>query len=342
MSCSEVQFVAYRLYVGQGHDPDRYVDLADEADDVRQRVSPMVEAVNTAGASTAIDRNSYVLKVFIAPEVYFRGNKGAYTDVKYFSGEGVGCDPNSIVGGLANAVQDARWKDWLFVFGTSMVVAGPFLPQDHIDPKTGQPDPKFKDKTTALLNIALVQKGGYANEAERTSKAVAVIKEYLSGADLEDGQGVVTKDAEYFPRQPPSYASELNTSGPSGRGSNGGAIFKLDEITFGREVCADRGMLRLRKALPRDDGDTFVQVQLVPSCGATISAASVATVEGGLVRNVDGASDRLATTPNDQKERDGCHSELYSVVSDGPALAASPAGQSRGLPDAASAAERVA
>lgn len=67
-------------------------------------------------------------------------------------------------------------------------------------------------------------------------------------------------------------------------------------------------MLRLRKALPRDDGDTVVRI---PSCRATISAASVATVKGGLVCNIDGASNGLATTPNDQKERDGFHSELY-------------------------------
>ena len=141
---------------------------------------PQAPVPRSTGAQ--VDRRPDVLKVFIAPEFYFRGIRGAYTDLKYVNGQGAGRDPNSIVGGLAKAVQDARWKDWLFVFGTSMVVAGPFFPQDHIDPKTGEPYANLVNKTTALLNIALVQKGSYANEDERTSKAVTVIKEYLSGA----------------------------------------------------------------------------------------------------------------------------------------------------------------
>lgn len=317
MIYSKAQFIAYRLYTGQGHNPDRYIGLDDEAADVRQRVKLMAEAVDAAGACRYVDRRPEVLKVFIAPEFYFRGTQGAYTDLKYVNGEGAGRDPDSIVGGLANAVQDARWKDWLFVFGTSMVVAGPFLPQDHIDPKTGQPYANLAGKTTALLNIALVQKGGYANEDERTSKAVAVIKEYLSGADLESGQGVVIGDADYFPRRPPSYASEVNTPGRGGGGgSNGGAIFRLDDITFGLEVCADHGKQRLVKATPQA-GETFVQLQLIPSCGATIMVPSVATLKGGLVCNVDGASDKLTTSPPQEKETDGYHSQLYSVVSDG-------------------------
>jgi len=44
--------------------------------------------------------------------------------MKYFDGEGARRDPNSIVGGLANAVQDERWKNWLFVFGTSVRCGG--------------------------------------------------------------------------------------------------------------------------------------------------------------------------------------------------------------------------
>jgi len=79
----------------------------------------MTEAVNAAGTRSEVDRRSDVLKVFIAPEFYFRSMYGGYTDMKYFSGEGAGRDPNSIIGGLANAVQDELWKDWLFVFGTS-------------------------------------------------------------------------------------------------------------------------------------------------------------------------------------------------------------------------------
>lgn len=329
MTYSKAQFIAYGLYTGRGHNPDRYIGLADEAADVRQRVKLMVEAVNAAGSHPNwVDPRPDVLKIFIAPEFYFRGVRGGYTDLKYVNGEGAGRDPNSIVGGLANAVQDARWKDWLFVFGTTMVVAGALLPEDRIDPKTGQP---YKDfigrpivgKTVALLNIALVQKGGYASEEERTSKAVAVIKDLLSPVDWQDGPGVVAGEntVQYFPR-PVSYASEVNTpglgggGGGGGGGGNGGAIFKLDGITFGLEVCADHGVGRLKKAKPQA-GDTFVQIQLVPSGGVTISPARVAALKGGLVCNVDGASTSLTAKAPQPAEREGYHVQLFSVLSDG-------------------------
>jgi hypothetical protein len=186
-----------------------------------------------------------VLKVFIAPEFYFRSVYGGYTDMKYFSGEGAGRDPNPIVGGLANAVQDERWKDWLFVFGTSVVVAKRF-----ISPETSNPDLSRK---IAVLNTALVQQGYYSDENERTLKGVAVVKDYKSGDDFGDFPGVKFKndDLAHFPAGPISYASEVNTPGRSGGGGyNSGSIFMLDNIIFGLEVCADRGMGRLRKATP--------------------------------------------------------------------------------------------
>jgi len=34
MTYSKVQFIAYRIYTGPGHNPDRYVGLSDEAADV--------------------------------------------------------------------------------------------------------------------------------------------------------------------------------------------------------------------------------------------------------------------------------------------------------------------
>ena len=185
------------------HNPDRYVGLSDEAADVRQRVKLMTGAVNAAGARSEVDRRSDVLKVFIAPEFYFRSMYGGYTDMKYFSGEDAGHDPNSIVDGLANAVQDERWKDWLFVFGTSVVVAGPF-----ISPDTSNSDLSRK---IAVLNTALVQKGCYANEDERTSKAVAVVKDYKSGEDFEDFPDVKFKNDNlaHLPAGPTTTARKL-------------------------------------------------------------------------------------------------------------------------------------
>jgi len=87
----------------------------------------------------------------------------------------------------------------------------------------------------------------------------------------------------------------------------------LDNITFGLEVCADHGMGRLRKATPLA-GDVFVQIQLISSGGMIMFPASVATLKGGLVSNVDGATPQTTNTKSDAA---GFHSELYSVLSAG-------------------------
>lgn len=324
MSYTRVQFIAYRIYTGPGRDPDHYVGLSDEAEDVRQRVKLMAEAVEAAGARSEIDPSSDVLKVFIAPEFYFRSTWGGYTDLTYFTGEGAGRDSRSIVGGLADAVEDERWKDWLFVFGTSVVVAAPFVAQDYYDPKTGKLSleqfANLYGKTLfpkAVLNIALVQKGGYASEVERVTKAVAVIKENMSDIDWLHAHGVILgpNEVAHFPAVGPgTYALEVNTPGRRGGGGyNGGSIFMLDNITFGLEVCLDHSMERLHRAKPQS-GDFFVQVQLIPSGGMIIVPTSVATLKGGLVCNVDGLTAQTTTSKNDE---DGFHSELYSVLSPG-------------------------
>lgn len=301
-------------------------ELSDETDDVRQRVKLMTEAVNAAGDRLDKEINSghNVLKVFIAPEFYFRSTWGGYTDLKYFSGEGAGRNSGSIVGGLADAVENERWKDWLFVFGTAVVVAAPLVAQDYYDPKTGRlAVEQFRNlygKTLfpkAVLNIALAQKGGYATEAERVAKSVAVIKEHMSDIDWLHARGVILRPDEvaHFPAVGPgSYALEVNTPGGGGGGGyNGGSIFMLDNITFGLEVCLDHAMERLRRARPQT-GDFFVQVQLIPSGGMIIDPTSVATLRGGLVCNVDGLTAQTTTTSNDA---DGYHSQLYAVTSAG-------------------------
>ena len=140
-----------------------------------------------------------------------------------------------------------------------------------------------------------------------------MIKDYKSGEDFGDFPGVKLKndDLAHFSAGPISYASEVNTLGQSGGGgNNGGSIFMLDNITFGLEVCADHGMGRLRKATSRA-GDVFVQIQLIPSGGMIIFPASVATLKGGLVSNVDGATPQTTNTNSDAA---GFHSQLYSVL----------------------------
>ena len=61
------------------------------------------------------------------------------------------------------------------------------------------------------------------------------------------------------------------------------------------EICLDHDDARLRSAMsrtrwPRRDGivDDGIDIQIVPSCGATLSLGSIASVAGGFAFNVDG------------------------------------------------------
>jgi hypothetical protein len=320
MSYKKVQFIAYRIYTCPAHNPDRYVGLNDEADDVHQRVKLMAEAISNAAESKEVNRSSDVLKVFIAPEFYFHSMWGAYTELRYFSGGLPGRDPDSVVGALAEVVKDERWKDWLFVFGTTVVAASMFSLQDFKDPLTGRFSSSLLDQffgRTAALNIAFVQKGGYDHEDQRVAKAIAIVKEHKSPIDYLKGQGTVVgltdaMAAHYPAVGPGTYALEVNTPGGTrGGGYNGGSIFMLDNIVYGLEVCLDHGKARLRRASPQA-GDIFVQLQLIPSGGITIDPSCVATLKGGLVCNVDGYYDGTTTHPGTQY---GFHSQLYQVAS---------------------------
>jgi hypothetical protein len=324
MSYSKVQFIAYRIYTCPAHNPDRYVGLNNEVNDLQLRCKLMKEAINAAANSSEIDPDPGVLKVFVAPEFYFHSMWGAYTSLKYFSGEGADRDPNSIVGCLADIVQDDRWKDWLFAFGTTVVEAAPFTLSDYYDPRPGNiiqtlwySLKRFAELygRRAVLNVSLVQMGGFANEDERTSKAVVVVKEYKSGIDYlkrsDTVVGLTDERAAHFPAVGPgNYELEMNTPGMGGGGFNGGSIFMLDNITFGLEVCLDHAKARLRRASPQS-GDFFVQVQLIPSGGITIHPQYVATLSGGLVCNVDGYYDATTTKPPPYQY--GFHSQAYKV-----------------------------
>jgi hypothetical protein len=74
----------------------------------------------------------------------------------------------------------------------------------------------------------------------------------------------------------------------SGSGLGGGSVFTMDDITFGLEVCLDHGQGKLENyyaGLTSGSGHPRVQVQLIPSCGMSIS--NRVCVPNGIIFNVD-------------------------------------------------------
>ncbi len=248
------------------------------------------------------------LKIFMAPEFFFRGRQGAY-DISYVS---------EIFDNLRTFTRHSRFKDWLFVFGTVIgasfddrlacrrcrkVGASNFVRTgDRYVCRTCPPGSVFETRLGARIdNVALIQKGG----EDDLKNAHVIEKEYVSHIDfrrfaspqaLQEGKTKTgfdntailnswNNDRRIEIRGRVLPALSVPGSRDGGGSSTftdermGGSIFTIDGIKFGLEICLDH----LKGRIPSGTG---IQIQLVPSAGAHIDRLTCVT--NGIGFNVDG------------------------------------------------------
>jgi hypothetical protein len=228
----------------------------------------MARAVGAAsGAATAIlqGRPAHeTLKIFMAPEFYFRASHWAYSP--------------AVVSEILPTMHKLIPKgcgDWLFILGTAVAA-------------WQRPDGRAE-----VYNTALVLRG---------NKAHLVAKEYVSNIDYKPGQrpgeayGLVqvkvgrellelavrptagSRQNDPAP-PPPPLGVPPPPPAPAPDERMGGGIFTIDGITFGLEVCLDHGEERLKN-------QGVIQVQLIPSCGMNIAYPH----QNRIIFNVDGGA----------------------------------------------------
>jgi hypothetical protein len=205
------------------------------------------------------------LNVFMIPEFFFRGpDPGAYE---------MG-DVQLCIAALQELAADAKWNDWVFEFGT---IIGKWVVEDITQP-------------VQICNFALVQQGGTA--AQGPDGARAIVKELKSGVDFIAANaspgGLLVGEVEYEQGVPPGPGKERQQAAYDGAG-----IFELLGLTWATEICRDHLLGRLQGS-PQMPGESEVQIQLVPSCGANIKQAGIIAEEDGYVFNVDGWRDNQA------------------------------------------------
>jgi hypothetical protein len=226
-------------------------NVADNVQDAIKRVEVMKAMMNVAYNSAHWERSSQVLKIFMAPEFFFRGANGAY-DIEKLAD----CtDPNKgcaapivrIVELLHQEVQQTKWKDWMFVFGT--IVA-------------------HSIKEGEYFNFAPVMRGG----PDGTKKRHIIAKTYISGIDFIKRRDLLVETGSQvaLPTRGHFYAafSELEKKTLANEGftiDDADDVFMMDGIRFGVEVCLDhlQGVLKKQSTGP-------VQVHLVTSAGMKI------------------------------------------------------------------------
>src|SRR5262249_40556547 len=78
--------------------------------DIEKRCAVMVQAIQKAYASTGYASDPEVLKIFMAPEFYFRGQQGAYAVESL----------HQILPAISPEMIKAKYNDWLFVLGSAI------------------------------------------------------------------------------------------------------------------------------------------------------------------------------------------------------------------------------
>lgn len=257
-----------------------YSGDSDPKADADLRIALMKEALDAAYAASPNAHKSDVLKLFMAPEFYFRGAKGAYGFDTY----------DYLVEKLCALVKQPKFDDWLVVFG-SLLIAFELAPT-----RAAVDGIAVGGKTQRVQNVVLIQEGGSAGATR------VVVKEHMSGIDfVRTSAGFELVDPTFSMKTRLSAGLDLGSvshvpSGKTGAGKelqtkeyDGLGIFGSRGVCYGVEICLDHGEGRLRKS-PVGKGQSYVQVQLIPSAGMSITDTAVVAMKDGIVFNCDGNS----------------------------------------------------
>lgn len=294
--------------------PDDWEDMKGKCDQLKNAI----RAAHSLASGYANDER--VLKVFMAPEFFFRGKNGAYEHAVISGEPGKGLFKTGARKGLldlmAEELDRSIYKHWLFILGTAIAATresktvcaqcggelvykkGAVDPVTHKSKPTCQRDPKHtgtKEEASSegarIDNIAFVRK---------EKEDYLISKELVSNVDyINDKVRVETKDWDPKKKQWTKSNEEMNvltssTGAAAAQPSKftdermGGSIFTIDGVTFGLEICLDHNASPIAGRTGRLDHAANIQVQLIPSAGMSIK--KLRTVAGGLIFNVDGTT----------------------------------------------------
>mmetsp|Transcript_26254 Transcript_26254/g.63974 ORF Transcript_26254/g.63974 Transcript_26254/m.63974 type:complete len:514 (+) Transcript_26254:38-1579(+) len=304
------------MWTEEGYEMQCYIGNDDNEVDAQNRLKIMKDAVELAYRSS--DPDSATLKVFIAPEFYWRGVDGAYVFMEEEPEDWDICGPVcQILKGLEEIVAQKRFENWVFLFGSitaSEVVAeeGPFQ--------------------TMFYNFAPLYLGYDPEKTDFHGKRFIVPKRYMSSSDFltpvrnlnstvykevvehqlpKDQTTVYIGDKKkYDNRMWTDYKGELDYLGYT---MIEYGWMMVDGLSLSVEICLDHQMRMSLNAYLADitTGQTTVipsasstnsdleyvpmpkyqaQIGLVSSAGMTVTTDSLALTDNGVIFLQDGLS----------------------------------------------------
>lgn len=298
MTC---QYSATPMVNGSLSLPGCYLGDFDTERDIRGRLSIMETAVRRAHEVSSKDENT--LKIFVAPEFFWRGPTGAYSFDSITDPSRVEEDESNALGQISRGLEaiagQEKYKDWLFVFGTIVAFA------EEANGKTNTNIRRHKNTNAEesqyeFLNFSPVYRGYDPSTATGAGTKFIVPKYYISGIDFLTNDRPDPADDQRF------YDNKVFRDIQSWLEAERGyqivfdSWFFVDDIAFSLEVCLDhsQGVAKFfldsnLKNMPSGGGGAVskppgAQISLVSSAGMSIVAKSLALLSGGTIFLQDG------------------------------------------------------
>lgn len=263
--------------------------------DALRRLMRMIAVAEKAATSLDIDTARNTLKIFMAPEFYFRPELKGATSFSYTLAE-----KQLIEKALCSVFGAREYESWLFVFGTivwhrtaaSLVDEAPDLLKDVKD------DPMLQglEDTPFLWNAALIMEGG-------TDRLFTSVKRHYSPADEIDDQYQAVGAA--VAKSPLNVLAHRNKAklrdylNNLKKESTGDPIFTVgDNLTLGLEICLEHeervlpvAFKKLQQKYPQID------LQLITACGMRVNESNLCITKSQFVIRVDGAGNVITNYP---------------------------------------------
>jgi len=264
-----------------------YVSFPSVEDDVRGRVQIMTTAIEKA--YDLADKDDRTLKIFNAPEFFFRGRDGSYVfDEKTWETSAV----FAIGEALAKYVLDKKFQDFLFVFGTIIAT--------NADAKMENPD----DGLAQYVNFALVIKGGPDGDRFVVPKLEISWIDFLYGNDREKNPYFYDEDStwDYSNSIFVKFQKKLERDYKFQVVENN--WIKIDGIVVSIEICLDHylgaaignsaPMTPVGKEIRYGTNPQFLaQISIITSAGMVVETKNLVLTPGGTIFLQDGLGDAI-------------------------------------------------
>ncbi|AKJ02644.1 hypothetical protein ATI61_11733 [Archangium gephyra] len=293
---NECDLVSLKLCKGLGTDLSPHLEeLETQSEDALSRVTRMIAVIDRAMQSKKVSQDPATLKVFMAPEFYFRPKAGgaarSYTETTR----------HLVVAILRRVFAQKSLMGWIFVPGTIVwnLKGQTFLDDLKLDANSTKPLNNIS-KQDIVINTAMVGIGGHgmtSYDKLHYSEADNIDSKYRALLNKEkktqkDGNATIF-DLNVIEPQRPLFSEYFELMRK--RNKDQCVLGVGDNRWFGIEVCLDHELRVLKSAYAEftqtwPNNPPRLDFQLLTACGMRIQPHNVTVGEGHFILRNDGIS----------------------------------------------------